>query len=231
MEVEYKDTVYEFPDNTDQEVIMGFIAQNNKEFQETQDDVEYPEYEQSLESGQPLPEVDMSAEKALREKISNHQYYDEGYIKLLGGIESSYNPNAESTSGALGLHQFLGGTWKNVINLSDPEFGKAYDEKKLLEYRRDPQMSAYFADVLTRDNAANMEKRGIKITRDGLYIAHFLGVGEAIKVLKAQPNQDITKVVSERSRKNNPNVFKNVKTTGDLIRWSEGKVREHGEGL
>lgn len=230
MEVEYKDTVYEFPDNTEQDVIMSFLAQNNQEFEETQDDVEGRDYVESLESGQPLPPPTPEVEPfdvQFRSQIKDYELMDKNYIKGLGMIESTDNPNAVSSSGAVGLYQFLEKTWLNTVKAYAPDFYKAYSKEELLEFRKDREISTYFADKLTRENAANLQKRGADTSGKSLYLAHFLGVGEASKVLLTQPNTPIEKVVSEKSRKNNPNVFKNVKTAGDLIMWSDSKVKQY----
>ena len=312
MDVEYEGTQYQFPDDTDQEIIMSFLAQNNYEPPEepsqpaTVEPIsQEPEFIDRINNPQNYPvisnpdgsisthrmaaEIDPADKKwkvfptiqmidgklqefgdpfdalasakqygnfismpnkksalaytdsykedtplpvfAFKHEVANHQFMDDKYLDVLASIESSNNPIAESTSGALGLHQFLGKTWKNVAERYTPYLVKNYSEQELLKLRTDPKVSRYMADMLTRENAANMKKRGAKITHDSLYLAHFLGVGEASNVVLANPSTDISKVVSSKTRKNNPNVFKNVKTAGDLIRWSDAKVREHGSKL
>jgi hypothetical protein len=224
MDVTYEGVNYNFPDDTqDVEIIQFLEQQNNKEFTYTQDDAEQKAYEESLTSGAPLPPV-----KQQKYAIPEYKPFDDKYLGALSMIESTNNPNAESSSGALGMYQFLPKTWNNVMKAYAPEMYNKYSEEERLELRRDPEISKYMADFLTRENAQNLEKRGATPTPAGLYLAHFLGVGEASDVLTEDSNTAIEDVVSEKSRNNNPNVFKNIKTVGDLIKWSEGKVKKYG---
>lgn len=231
MRIDYEGQMYDFPDGTEDEVIFSFLAQNNKEYEQTQDDVEYQDYVQSLDSGEPLPPEQPSFDVQFRNQIKDYELMDKDYLHSLKWIESTDNPTAVSTSGAVGLYQFLDKTWMNTVKAYAPDFYNAYSKEELLEFRKDREISTYFADKLTRENAANLRKRGADTSGSSLYLAHFLGVGEASTVVTSVPNTPIQDAVSAKTIKNNPNVFKNIKTTGDLINWSGSKVKQYAPKL
>jgi hypothetical protein len=313
MQVEYEGQIYDFPEDTNDEVIFSFLLQNNKEYPEenqnqpTVDEEplsQEPEFVDRINNPENYPVIDnpdgsfsthrMAAEVdekgdwyvfptiqmeggklnqyndvrdalnnakrtgnfigfpnkqsalsyadsykyntklpafSMRKSIKNHKYYNEDYLSALSMIESTNNPNAVSTSGAVGLYQFLSKTWRNTAKAYTPELYKSYSDDRLQMLRKDPEISKYMADMLTRENAANLQKRGADTSGGSLYLAHFLGVGEASNVLTSTPNTPIEKVVSDKARKNNPNVFRNIKTTGDLIHWSSSKVKQYAPKL
>jgi len=57
-----------------------------------------------------------------------------------------------------------------------------------------------------------------------VYLMHFLGEGDALKVLKADPNANIGDLVSRSSRRANSSVFSGVRNAGQLVAWAERKM-------
>src|SRR5881398_3303774 len=126
------------------------------------------------------------------------------YLLATAKMESNFNPAAgASTSSARGLFQFIDQTWLGTIkeagaqlgygnyadaitkspsgsySVSDPSARKA-----ILKLRDDPAASAAMAGVLGRSNSFRLTgKIGRRPADSELYMAHFMGVGGAAKLI------------------------------------------------
>lgn len=121
--------------------------------------------------------------------------------------ESRLNPDAKSSrSSAMGLFQFTSGTWLDMVKKHGAAHGldKYADavitgsdgrltvadkdlKKEILDLRRDPKLSALMAAEYAKDNEHVLESRlGRQVSTHDLYLAHFLGAGGALKVLKGR---------------------------------------------
>lgn len=121
--------------------------------------------------------------------------------------ESRLNPDAKNrNSSATGLYQFTSGTWMDMVKRHGAEHGlekyaqaisKGADgrwtvknkdmRKEILDLRKDPRLSALMAGEYAKDNAQVLEaKLGRKATDQDLYLAHFLGAGGAVKMIKSR---------------------------------------------
>lgn len=131
---------------------------------------------------------------------------DFDYLLQTAVRESSLNPQAKaSTSSAVGLFQFLEGTWLQVMKEQGPRLGyqqyadaisrgtdgdytirnKAMRDK-ILALREDPQIAADMAAAFTQSNGAYLEARfGRRPSPGELYIAHFLGPQGAERLFRA----------------------------------------------
>jgi hypothetical protein len=76
--------------------------------------------------------------------------------------------------------------------------------------------------AFTRDNAAVIRSRGHPVTPGNLYLAHFLGVGGALKALSGNRNTQISNVFGEHHVRANP--FERGKSIGWLIGWAAKKM-------
>jgi hypothetical protein len=126
------------------------------------------------------------------------------YLLTTAKMESDFNPSAgASTSSAHGLYQFIDQTWLGTVkeagaqlgygnyadaitksasgtySVSDPAMRKA-----ILQLRDDPSASSSMAAVLTQSNSFQLTgKIGRRPTDSELYMAHFMGVGGAAKLI------------------------------------------------
>ncbi len=126
------------------------------------------------------------------------------YLLATAKMESNFNPAAgASTSSARGLFQFIDQTWLGTVkeaggqlgygnyadaitksssgsySVSDPAMRTA-----ILKLRDDPEASSAMAGVLTRSNSFKLTGKIGRRPSDGeLYLAHFMGVGGAAKLI------------------------------------------------
>lgn len=146
-------------------------------------------------------------------------------LDRIGGAENATgNPAARNpTSSAMGNFQFTKGTWLDVVAAHRPDLLQGRDTKTVLDLRADPKLSREMAGYLTDDNAAVLRSQGIAATGSNLYLAHFLGVGDAVKVIQAPPGTPVADVVSPDSIAANKSVLAG-KTTDTVAAWSASKM-------
>ncbi len=128
------------------------------------------------------------------------------YLLATAQVESGLNPQAgAATSSARGLFQFIEQTWLATLKQSGASLGygqyadaitKNPDGKyvvqdpvmrsAILKLRNDPAANAAMAGAFTKENAALLSQKLGRAPSEGeLYIAHFLGVGGAARLISA----------------------------------------------
>lgn len=131
---------------------------------------------------------------------------DFDYLLQTAMRESSLNPQARAqTSSAVGLFQFLEGTWLQVMKEQGPRLGYADIAQhisrtgsgdyvvpdpevraQILKLREDPQVAADLAAAFTKSNGDYLQARFGRMPSAGeLYIAHFLGAQGAERMFIA----------------------------------------------
>lgn len=135
------------------------------------------------------------------------------------------------TSSADGDFQFTRGTWLDTIRNHRPDLLQGRDEASVLALRKDPKVAREMAGYLLDDNSAILRNQGIAPTPANLYLAHFLGPGDAAKVLKAAPGTPVSDIVSPASIAANKSILEG-KTTDTVIDWSGRKMggAQRGKG-
>lgn len=126
------------------------------------------------------------------------------YLLATAQVESGLNPHAgAATSSARGLFQFIDQTWLATIKQSGAALGygqyaaaitktasghyQVSDpamRSEILKLRNDPTANAVMAGAFTQANAAVLSaKLGRSPSEGELYIAHFMGVGGAARLI------------------------------------------------
>jgi hypothetical protein len=126
------------------------------------------------------------------------------YLLATAKMESNFNPRAAaSTSSARGLYQFIDQTWLGTVKEAGAQLGYGkYAEAitknpsgsysvsdstaraAIMKLRDDPDAASAMAAVLTQSNSFKLTgKIGRRPTDAELYIAHFMGVGGAAKLI------------------------------------------------
>ena len=127
------------------------------------------------------------------------------YLLATAKMESNFNPKAAaSTSSARGLFQFIDQTWLGTVKEAGAHlgYGKYADaitknpsgsysvndpdaRAAIMKLRDDPDAASSMAAVLTQSNSFKLTgKIGRRPTDAELYMAHFMGVGGAGKLIQ-----------------------------------------------
>ncbi len=126
------------------------------------------------------------------------------YLLTTAKMESDFNPKAQApTSSASGLFQFIGQTWLGTVKEAGAQLGygqyadaisksssgdySVSDPTKktaIMNLRDDPVASSAMAGVLTQSNSFKLTGAiGRRPTDSELYMAHFMGVSGAAKLI------------------------------------------------
>jgi hypothetical protein len=126
------------------------------------------------------------------------------YLLATAKMESNFNPKAAaSTSSARGLYQFIDQTWLGTVKEAGAQlgYGKYADaiskslsgayyvndpsmRSSVMKLRDDPDAASSMAAVLTQSNSFKLTgKIGRRPADSELYMAHFMGVGGAAKLI------------------------------------------------
>lgn len=130
------------------------------------------------------------------------------YLLATAKMESDFNPTAgASTSSARGLFQFIEQTWLGTVKEAGAQFGYGQyadaitkttsgdytvsdpaTRRTIMKLRDDPVAASAMAGVLTQSNSFKLTGMiGRRPTDGELYMAHFMGVGAAARlILKAE---------------------------------------------
>ena len=116
-------------------------------------------------------------------------------------MESNFRANVcnSAGSGACGATQFIPGTWKAMVKKHHRKYGLSKNVSRSNAYANLAMTAEYIK--YNRDVLKQALKRDV--TTSEVYLAHLLGAGNAIKVLKANPNRKITSVISVHRGNNN----------------------------
>jgi Transglycosylase SLT domain len=128
------------------------------------------------------------------------------YLLAAAKMESDFNPSAgASTSSAHGLYQFIDQTWLATVKEAGGQFGYSQYadaisktssgdytvsdpsmQRSIMKLRDDPAASSAMAGALTQSNSFQLTgKIGRRPTDGELYMAHFMGVGGAAKMINS----------------------------------------------
>ncbi len=131
------------------------------------------------------------------------------YLLATAKMESNFNPKAAATtSSARGLFQFIDQTWLGTVKEAGSQlgYGKYADaisksssggyyvndpsmRGAIMKLRDDPNAASSMAAVLTQSNSFKLTgKIGRRPSDSELYMAHFMGVGGAAKLISNAEN-------------------------------------------
>jgi hypothetical protein len=126
------------------------------------------------------------------------------YLLTTAKMESDFNPTAgATTSSAHGLYQFIDQTWLGTVKEAGAQLGYgSYADaisrtssgsytvadptmrRSIMKLRDDPQAASAMAGVLTQSNSFKLTGLlGRRPSDSELYMAHFMGVGGAAKLI------------------------------------------------
>lgn len=136
-------------------------------------------------------------------------------------------------SSARGPGQFIDSTFVDTYRKTFPDQAKGLTDARILAQRGtmiDGQtpIEVPMLNTFTRENKNALSRANIDPTPGNTRLAHFLGAGGAINVLKANPNTPVESLISPDAIQANPTVLKG-KTAGQVTAWANKQMEGAGE--
>jgi hypothetical protein len=135
-----------------------------------------------------------------------------------GGRTHAKNPR----STALGPFQFIKSTFLEITRRHFPEDIAGLSEPQILARRTDPDLSRRAATVFCKNSARYLKEQGLEPTFAHLRLAYLLGPADAARVMQAEQQTPVTKLLSSAVIKANP--FMRQMRASDLLAKSERDV-------
>lgn len=172
----------------------------------------------------PAPRVDPPAAPARPAVAGAAGPFDmASYLARNRTAESGGNDTAAAeSSSAYGRYQFLTDTWIEFYRRTFGDTGES--RAQILRKRADGAVQDRVMATFTQANLQSIEGAGFAATQGNAYLAHFLGAGDALRVLRADPDAPIGEVVTAASIRANPAVFRDIETASELIAWAHRKM-------
>jgi hypothetical protein len=140
------------------------------------------------------------------------------YADAVHGAEGT-GKNPESS--ADGHFQFTKGTWLEYApRVADT---KGMSESQILALRHDLPTATAAERLFRADNARYLRERGLEDSPGNLSLAHFLGKGDAAKVLEAAPDTPVERLVDPKSFAANRKVLEG-KSASELVAWAHKRI-------
>lgn len=123
---------------------------------------------------------------------------DPGVAAAMAAIESAFRPSVKAgTSSAGGLYQFIDSTWNMMMKKYAGKFGIPKGTSKY-----NGAANALLGMQFTKDNYDELKKISGTVSVGDLYLAHFMGVGGAKKMISANQNAIAAQLFPKEARAN-----------------------------
>jgi hypothetical protein len=144
---------------------------------------------------------------------------DEQFNRIIS-IESAGDPDAVPPKGSAGgLGQFLNDTWDDTGQKHYPALKKKFGAgwRALRKGKKTATLQLLMLARFTEDNVRGLGKGW---QNGDLYLAHFLGLGDARKVFHAVPSTPMSSIVSAKAIQNNPSILRG-QNAGHVRAWAQ----------
>lgn len=131
----------------------------------------------------PVNEGDWGSYKAMIVLAAKYANVDPAYMAATAGRESSFFSGANAkTSSATGVYQFIDSTWRTMVSRYGAQYGITMKTPKT-----DPRANALMGAEYAKENKAYLETMlHRKVQPTEMYMAHLLGAGGALSIIKAR---------------------------------------------
>jgi len=151
---------------------------------------------------------------------------------IFAGEGTGKNPD----SSAYGPYQFIDSTFVGQFRKHYPEQARGMSDRDIVRLKNSPEGREISADLgpkFIAENAKVVENAGFEPNAGNVYLAHFLGPRDALRVLRANPEDSVAKIVDPDSIRANK-VLQGGQTAGGIVNWAHNymaKQARHAEGF
>ena len=152
------------------------------------------------------PETQDRAQERDQAKAAPGRFDYGDYGKYRDALESGRmgDDAANTNSSALGRHQFVDGTWLDLIGRYKPEWADGLTRAELLELRKDQAKSAEMVAHFDQENAQALRLDGMPVTNETLYASHHFGPGKGVQFAKAGGDTPMADILTPGQMRANP---------------------------
>jgi len=126
-------------------------------------------------------------------------------------------------SSARGPFQMIDRTFINAFRQFYPDQSQGMSDDEILDLRRGPEgtrLEEQLGPMVINQSADIIGRAGKEATPGNVYLAHFLGPNDALKVLNADPSTPVDQLLSDRVISSNERLLRG-KTAGEVISMME----------
>ncbi|MBZ9888128.1 phage tail length tape measure family protein [Mesorhizobium sp. BR1-1-3] len=153
----------------------------------------------------------------------------ESFVDRVVKAESGGNSNAKNpNSSATGAGQFIASTWLDLFKRYFPDRAEGMTRGAILALRSDANVSRSLIEAYAKENAAVLQSAGVHVDEAALQLAHFLGAGDAAKVLSAASGTPLAGLISAASIRANPTILGGGATVNDAISYANNRASGSG---
>ncbi len=151
---------------------------------------------------------------------------------ILPAIDRGEGRGANPASSARGQFQFIDPTFIDEFKRNFPDIARGLSNSQILSYRNSTlpdgrPIEEFLGEAHTNRNATTLSRAGFEPNGANLYLAHFAGAGGARRLLSADPNTPVERILTPDAIDANP--FLRGKTAGQIIAWA-GDTVDYGPG-
>ncbi|MFC2248544.1 tape measure protein [Labrys portucalensis] len=166
-------------------------------------------------------------EYSLRAGVQATEAIVKSYVDRVVKAESGGDPRAKNpNSTATGVGQFIESTWIALFRKYYPQQAESMGRDAILDLRKDGNISRDLIEKYAAENAAVLQKAGVSVNEAALQLSHFLGAGDAAKVLKAAPGTPLQGLISQKSINANPSILGGGRTVDDAIAYARRRAND-----
>lgn len=165
--------------------------------------------------------------RGFQENLDDAASAIEGFVDRVDRAEGTgKNPN----SSASGTGQFIESTWLSLFRKYYPEQAAGMGRQAILELRKDSDIARDLIKKYATENARVLQAAGVHVDEAALQLAHFLGAGDAAKVLSAAPGTPLAGLISQKSINANPTILGGGRTVDDARAYAQRRANAPTSG-
>ncbi|MHA4730641.1 phage tail length tape measure family protein [Ensifer adhaerens] len=167
------------------------------------------------------------AAKELEQSLGNAAGAIDQFVENVIQAESGGKANAKNpNSSASGAGQFIDSTWLQTARRYFAQQVQGLSDQQILAMRSDVEMNRRMIRAYASENAQALLEGGQIVNEATLQLAHFLGAGGALKVLKAAPGTRIADIEGMGGAiAANPSILGGGATREDVLAYAQRRTQ------